>query len=557
MKLQTKFLLSSGVLVSVIMGQVIVSGWAFRNNESRGVFQNQMSVIIQRHMEADMMHDAMRGDVLAAILAKQNGESDNILKAQSDLQDHHENFQSNLSKNQAESLPETINNDFSRAQSALEAYFAASSGVMQALKQGEDYHSSLRLFESKFEKMEVENESITNDITDWSHAEGKQASSNSKKSNYFANILSAAAILISIFFVFSMLRMLFRPLQALTHAMQSLNSEETDAHIQGADRRDEIGEIARTVQEYRVNVKEGRDREQSQQQATERLRLQHREELMDMAANFEHRIKAVVDELADTTSSLKVSGEMMVDMARVTTQRTSTMASAAKQTSGNVQSVAAASEELSLSIQEISYQAQNSSTAVRTALGLTDDVNASSLNLIDAVSKISAIIDLIEDIAGQINLLALNATIESARAGDAGKGFAVVASEVKNLATQTAKATTEITDHIRNLEKVAKGVATQLVTIKESIRGIDEYSTVVATAVEEQGAVTKDISSNMSGAAVSTGEIFDTLAVLQESTDSIATSTETVFSSVKELTQQAEKLSDEVSQFLITVRRES
>ena len=188
-------------------------------------------------------------------------------------------------------------------------------------------------------------------------------------------------------------------------------------------------------------------------------------------------------------------------------QRTDNAGHAAGTTSRNVQSVAAAAEQLASSVMEISESMSKSSAASDEAHALAMDANQSTARLNDAAQSMGGIVGLIQKIASQINMLALNATIESARAGEAGKGFAVVANEVKGLAKQVADATHQISKEIEGIQSVAGDVSRSLGTIGKSIENVREYVTATAGAVEEQSAVTAEMSSNMQTASTSVGEI--------------------------------------------------
>jgi len=192
--------------------------------------------------------------------------------------------------------------------------------------------------------------------------------------------------------------------------------------------------------------------------------------------------------------------------------------SAAAQTSANVQTVAAASEELNASVKEISQSMVKSKEAVNDVVEQTNAADAATQRLVTAAQSMGNIVELIQSIAGQINLLALNATIESARAGEAGKGFAVVASEVKNLAGQTTKATEQIAQEISSMQSVSGDVVKALGTIKSAIDSVNQYVTGVAGAIEEQSAVTREISSNMQTAAAGVQSISNNIGAISSAT---------------------------------------
>ncbi|MFW0777541.1 MAG: PAS domain-containing protein [Rickettsiales bacterium] len=179
----------------------------------------------------------------------------------------------------------------------------------------------------------------------------------------------------------------------------------------------------------------------------------------------------------------------------------------ADETNGKVQSMAAATEELSASVAEISKNMSLSKQATDNISAKTTSSGEASERLITTMQAMEGIVELIRNIADQVNLLALNATIEAARAGDAGKGFAVVASEVKNLATQTSKATDDIATEIASVQAISSEVADSIKEIVEGANQVSEYVTTVATAVEEQSSVTREISSNTQDASASVAEI--------------------------------------------------
>ena len=192
-----------------------------------------------------------------------------------------------------------------------------------------------------------------------------------------------------------------------------------------------------------------------------------------------------------------------------------TAASAAQETLARVQTVAAGTEQLAASIAEIAGSMTRTQTSANAAFERADAVGDSTTKLVAATQEMNGIVDLIRNIAGQINLLALNATIEAARAGDAGKGFAVVASEVKNLANQSANATTQISREIENIQATSAEVARATETIRDAIRDVREYITSAASAVEEQNSVTTSIATDMQSAA-------ETVATTSRGIDGVA-----------------------------------
>ena len=262
------------------------------------------------------------------------------------------------------------------------------------------------------------------------------------------------------------------------------------------------------------------------------------------------RVKEVVGVVSSASEELKATAESLSTSAEQTSGQATAVSTAAEQASANVQAVASAAEELASSTQEIGRQVTQSAQIARTAVQEAEKTNDGIKSLADAAEAIGEVVGLIDDIASQTKLLALNATIEAARAGDAGKGFAVVASEVKNLADQTAKATKEIGEQIGGMQTATKEAVTSIGGIGETITKIDENSTAIASAVEEQGAATQEISRNAQEASTGTREVSSNIAgVTEAATQSGAASTE-MLQSATELSEQASNLSTEIEAFI-------
>ncbi|GJD77371.1 methyl-accepting chemotaxis protein [Methylobacterium gregans] len=188
---------------------------------------------------------------------------------------------------------------------------------------------------------------------------------------------------------------------------------------------------------------------------------------------------------------------------------------ATKQTLDNVQAVASAAEEMSASVREISGNMAQSKAAVDDIHQRTQAADQATTQLQEAAQAMDGVVQTITKVAEQINLLALNATIESARAGEAGKGFAVVAGEVKSLASQTTAATARISDQIVQMQRISGDVVGLLATISETVTTVQSYVTGVAGAIEQQSAVTQEISTSMQTAA-------DGVASISRSLDRVA-----------------------------------
>lgn len=281
---------------------------------------------------------------------------------------------------------------------------------------------------------------------------------------------------------------------------------------------------------------------------------QRRDEMLELAQEFESSVKIVVDDVSTSAHELKIAADTLATTSQDANKLTGTVAAAAEQTSSNMQTVASATEELTSSISEISRQVSESSDITQKAVDQANVTNKTVKDLAETAEKIGQVISLIGEIASQTNLLALNATIEAARAGEAGKGFAVVASEVKSLATQTAKATEEITNQISSVQQATGTTVSEIERIRETIVGINQVSTRIAAAVEEQGTATQEISRNVAEASSGTRDVSRSVGGVSRAAEETGSISTQVQSAAQKLTDQSRVLGDKVQQFLQKVR---
>lgn len=370
-----------------------------------------------------------------------------------------------------------------------------------------------------------------------------------KLAGFGALILAIGAALI-----FMVNRDISLSLNSLKKKMESLVAGDLNVDINEVGRRDEIGEMAVTVQVFKDNAIRIRGLEQQEAELAKRAESERRSAMHSLARDFETSVNGIVNSVASSADALQATAESMTATARDTGERVGIVTSVSSRSLSDVQAVAAAAEELSTSVAEISRQVSQSAEIARKAVMEAEQSNATVKALSGGAEKIGAVVQLIQSIAEQTNLLALNATIEAARAGDAGRGFAVVASEVKALATQTARATEEISGQVVSMQETTTGAVAAINGIASTIGQMSEIATMISAAVEEQGAATREIARNIQSAATGSGEVAGQIGNVSKAAVATGTAATDVLTGARELDQQAGALRSAVEQFLGQVR---
>jgi methyl-accepting chemotaxis protein len=367
-------------------------------------------------------------------------------------------------------------------------------------------------------------------------------------------VMSGAIVLIGFGFSWGVAGSITRPIVNMVDVLQKLAGHDSSFEIPGTERRDEIGQMARAAQVFKDNMMET-DRLRADRLEGEQQTASRRKADMDrLAGDFETAVGKIIETVSSASTELEDSAGTLTTTAARAQELATIVAGASEEASANVQSVASATEEMSSSIDEISRQVQESANIAREAVDQAQKTNEHVVQLAKAASRIGDIVELINTIAGQTNLLALNATIEAARAGEAGRGFAVVASEVKALAEQTAKATGEIGQQISGIQSATNETVDAIHAIGGTIGRMSEICSTIASAVEEQGAATREISRNVQQAAEGTQEVSANIADVQQGASQTGTASSQVLLAAKSLSSESNRLKLEVGKFLNTVR---
>jgi methyl-accepting chemotaxis protein len=346
-----------------------------------------------------------------------------------------------------------------------------------------------------------------------------------------------------------------RPMTMMCKAMRELANGNFDVVLPGLGRKDEVGEMASAVEEFKMQAIAKAERDAAEHDAQNKASAAaRRAELIRFADDFESAVGTIVANVSASAVQLEAAARTLTRTAETTQSLSSQAAGASEQASSNMQSVASATEELSASVDEIGRQVQESNRIAEAAVQQAEKTDGRIGKLSRAAQEIGDVVKLITAIAEQTNLLALNATIEAARAGEAGRGFAVVASEVKSLASQTAKATDEISSHIAGMQGATQESVAAIKEIGGTIAQISSIASTIASAVEEQGSATQEIARSVQTVAQGTHEAAANILEVNRGAAETGSASGDVLESARTLSSESTRLREELDRFMANIR---
>ncbi|WP_374652831.1 methyl-accepting chemotaxis protein [Dongia sp.] len=510
---------------------------------------------LRSQLESDLMRAALSGDVLAALREGRAGHKDMQPKLEAATAEHFDRLTQRLQELAGNTkLPAEIQTETQAAVAALTDFGSqAKALVTQSFTENYKANDLLAPFLQLSDTIAVAMSDLTAKLDGTGRSTEASVGQAYAGQLWLAGGVSAVAALVLGVCLLLTARSIVRPLAEMRNAMARLADGETEIAIPALGRTDEVGAMASALDVFKENAVKAQA--YGQQQAEDRQRREKRAASIEsLCRDFDHLVTKRLETVVGAVAAMEKTAQSMSQVAEQTAAEATHVSNISEAASESVNSVAAATEELAASISEIGSQMLRSRQIAGDAANQALATNAQVQHLADAAQKIGAVVQMITDIASQTNLLALNATIEAARAGEAGKGFAVVASEVKNLATQTGKATDDISQQINSIQSETEQAVHAIKGIAGTIEEINQITSGVAAAVEEQSAATKEIARSVEQAASGTRDMSSSILTVTNAAGHTGSAAGQMLASSSDLADEAKALRQEVERFLLNIR---
>ncbi|HYD19485.1 MAG TPA: methyl-accepting chemotaxis protein [Patescibacteria group bacterium] len=547
MKLKDKFTRLSAAVIAVIGMAAVHDFLMTRAIVEDANAEAQAAGIIRSHMHADMMHDAIHAQVLRALYARATANGTLAKEAEKEAHIAVAEFNADIEKAITQSPPEEI-------RSALRATALLAADYGRVAIEVTSGKGSLGEFEALFARLRDMNEDISNRLSAYVEQRTRQADETAdtaiQRHLGVALLVVLAAISVPVF----ARRQVFEPQEKLITLMKNISAGRLEGEVPFTSREDEIGDIARALAIFRRNVEEKHRLESEAAALKERSEEERRRAMFGLADNFEANVKSVADTVASAATEMDATSRDVMKRAQDSADRLGKLVMGIAGASQNVQTVAAATTELSASIRGIAEQVEHGEKIMTTAVNEATRANTTAESLSEAAEKIGGVVDVINDITGQINLLALNATIEAARAGEQGRGFSVVAAEVKTLAGQTSAATRQIEEQVSFIQQAASDTVGVLQQIAETIDEMNKISATIAAAVVAQGEATQEIARNVQQAAEITQDVSAHATDVKTVSTGASSAVSQMIAAASDLSRQSESLRSQVGSFLRDIK---
>lgn len=541
------------VLGSTILAGVVGGGAAFMMSSTLSR-TSEIAGVLRNHLEADMMHDALRSDVLASLAAHNPAYGLSIDEVKTDMQGHIDHFTDMVETNAVLTKGTELGAVVEAVKPGLEAYIATATKLIDTA--ATDEAAALGMlpgFFADFRKLEGAMSNASDQIS----AVADKAVADAATLGIAAQLAMLAASLLAVASVIAIVigarKQVVTPIVDITAAMDKLAAGDTSVQAPHANREDEIGRMAAAFSKFRENAI-NRVTLENTQRAQEAERTERSRRVEALAASFGDQLSANLSTLRESSNRLLGDAASLEQVCEEANHSARNAIDATAGANSNVQTIAAATTELSASIQEIATRMTESARSAEMASSQGVAAGVTAQQLADAARSIDEIVSVIGSVAEQTNLLALNATIEAARAGEMGRGFAVVASEVKGLASQTSRATEDVSRRISEIQGISNRSTGQLREVVALIEQMKQFSVAVAAAAEQQSSATNSIAENVNSAADRSEEARASVAAMSSVTAKTREATDSVQSSARAVEELTERMNSVARDFLEKLR---
>lgn len=541
---------------------------AWRSELALGQMQSTsdtMTQALRNHVEADMMHDAMRATVLAALEAGTTGDRKAAEDVRSDLKEYAGWLDRLHASNRGLDLPADVRAQIDATERSFDGYVAKVEQIVPiALRDPQAARRLMPDFNRTFKAMEAANERVSDSLQQEAKASGDSTAASLGTIRRLIFLASLAISLISLVLIAYLRRRVVMPIVRVT---QSLEPDQQIDLAQDLSRSDEIGRLAQgvigfreatlAVQEAelaRIRTEDEARRELAEQEAALASQAsaeeQRRRALAATAGELESRVGRIAQQVSETTIRLKQVADALSGSASRSREETASAAAAAQQTLDGVVTIAEAADELVVSISEVSTRINYVAKSGEEVRHMAKSAEATMTELSAMTARIGSVTDLIGSIAARTSMLALNATIEAAQAGAAGRGFAVVAEEVKQLARQTANAVHEIDEQVKTIAAATRNAEGSIASVSGAIDELGSATNSIAAAADQQGMATGEISRTIHQSSAGAQSMRVNLEHMDVQVGETARNAQVVLDAARELEQRANELGREISDLI-------
>ncbi len=538
----------------IILGSTILAGvvggaatWMLSDTLKR---TTDVGEVLRNHLEADMMHDALRSDVLASLAATNPAYGLSVEDVKADLNEHVEHFRDMIETNAVLTRGNELESVIQAVKPDLERYVDTATKLVATSAVDEQAALAMLLgFFNDFRTLET----AMSDASDKISGVSTRAVADAAALGLMSAIAMLAASLLAvgtvIIIVIGARRQVVKPIVDITAAMDKLAAGDTTVQAPHAQREDEIGRMAAALSKFRENAV-NRNALEASQRRQEAERAERSRRVESLASGFADQFAASLSTLRESSNRLLGDASSLEQVCDEANHSARNAIDATAGANSNVQTIAAATTQLSASIQEIAARMSESARSAEMAASQGASAGETAQLLADSARSIDEIVSVIGSVAEQTNLLALNATIEAARAGEMGRGFAVVANEVKGLASQTSRATEDVSRRISEIQGISNRSTGQLREVVKLIEQMKQLSVAVAAAAEEQSSATNSIAENVNSAASRSEEARVSVAAMSSITAKTREATGSVQSSARAVEELTERLNAVACDFL-------